>query len=628
MPSYQTTRPWEVYVEWMARMTVNPAVITATPIRESDRPKAEKLGHVLTYWLETIQQRTGVRIGEAMSTAQGRDNVGVFMCVRAEEVHPELEYLTRTTPPTGDTAKMYTRKVRGTTGEKECPECQGTGYNEDGLCSGCDGTGMIPDGESEYWEETGEAYLERMNFTYAQAGAPWTIIQIDPLQAAWSYDRDPRGGLKWAAIRYEVSLDEWERSEDISILDVKGEVPAPGFERADSAYTTSDDSPSQTDFLDRVTVNQFWTRDTCIEWVDDSSPDDHVRFKEYPNPYSRVPIFILPAIETPHDDPAWRYRGPFDAMLMLKPYFDDFHTILLGTARVAMDPEVFKVIGNQSSGTPNFAADGASINGEGAVGSSQLGVGEDIRQIQVQMTAAIPESVALLRTAMEEAKPQTGRSESAPGAQAWNIKLKQEENNVQPAQLLTKQRQLLQDMFEMIFDYHLKYGAPFLGFTQKDGKVDKTRVIKVEADECRGMSIFADISAITAEQTIVQTEYVTNLVRLQLETPVTLYRDAMNKPDPEDYDMRVRGYYAAQPAVTTLTNAKLAQVLGSEAIVGGDGMPIDPISGMRIPPEQAISQKGFKPQSQGMRTMPDLQGMPDLKDPSGQQPDRRSMRPQ
>ncbi len=576
------------------RICENPWSLTMAAFASSETATQEKLGNkiaqVLMSWGIDIEDRMEMQIQRLLADYGVYDKgYAVFHVRMCEDLWPEIEWM-----PSDSYGGMREEEKDFT-----CPGCGGESaelYSAE--CAQCDSEGTIKRPMMTLMGR-GKDYTDTVHKEYAERGAPWIWEAVDPRNVAFERDQDPRGGLRRFMRHYEVLLDDYAD-------DIKGEVGPEKVRELRAAFAlpgdrhtdVSSETPSSMDIEgNRVTVYQLWTRSHLYEWVTSTHAGSagKVNVKGGPHGYPRIPFRIVAARKNGSADPFWAYEGDLDNMYAIKPWADKQITLMGGAMQNTVQPLINVTV--DEPGKVPYLADGVPDDGggRGTLAARQPVAGMKSEVVSAPMPAAIAQFWQEIKQMLAEARPDTGDVDLDKVTDAWGIKMGQAQGGKGPKAHIKEHKETLDWGFRLMMDTHIERKLPLIAYGRDENtrKVNTTEPMVVPWEELKGFSPNAVINPISAAEQQMNVEHVRGLLAEQLVEPEKFY-EARGERDPHEAHLKNMAYWAAYPYMLQAIQGKLAEVMGSQFLLGVNGEMLN-AAGQPVMPEQVLQQAGYQP---------------------------------
>ena len=552
----------------ISRLTENEAVIdVVAPLSTSEAENiANDTARILNRWKAQIQDRTGVHWGRAMADGQVRLSYAIMHVRRCPEVWGMIE------------------RERGD--EKR------EGYDYDG--------------EMGVYVENPQRWKERKAGIMANGGPAWHVEFIDPLTFACRLGRGPMGGLNMALVSFEVYADEYDEeldAEELQVLAIRNEQPAPGIEQSIGAGGQTNDTPSTTSGTSRkrIHVYQLWTKDEFYEATGTGGGFD-LR-KAFPHEYGEVPFYVVPADTSTEADPCWRWTPYQWPLYQIMPAANRFVMLTLGTAELTASPLYVRRQSNATrapllpDGTQQDMQEGTSLGQE-------MSAGTDIQQIQVQYSNGLVAGLDWWKELIKEMTPDTGFFELATNTQPGTARVGQSQSSVGPKNLLHQQDLALAWMGNFMLRWHRAHPDEELSaFVEGDGK--KLKLLRVDAGQLQGYTVTAKTDPTSSWERFTATEHLMKLLQgvpgpdgVTMQPLITLedfFEEGRGADDPKGEATKVLVESAIQPYRIQALKDALAAKMGSRFVAGVNGEIVG-AGGAPANPYDVAASAGWKPQ--------------------------------
>ncbi len=612
LSSYQSDKARETAQKLIPRMTENPTLVEAKSERESGPTNAvaDDLGQLLGLWLADIQMRTGETVGNMVSYAQLRDCFGVMHSRRLDDAWPAIDYLWADALPTdpkeaknwvpySDVAEFDDPTV------SDCENCDGIGEvsingpltPDTEECPDCSGMGIVmqgPKGKGAF-RETADAYNARVAEQRANAGPLWTIEFPDAEQVGFILDRDITAGPRCAVWVFEVPAHEYDEAytkEADRPTEMALERPAPGNQLPVGTATMYSYTPSiDGQYSRRVQISQIWTRTHYYEIRSDAGNtlDNCEMMKCFEHDLGRTPWWIIPAMDNGQLDPVYRYEPYLEGIYRTKPFWDHVITMFGGMAYLTAAPLIYYTQQLQAQ-APQLADGNPLTEQDNSVGATALPQGMGIQTIPIQASPILAQFVTLLGQWHEDSIPETGYVEITAQTQPWTARQALSQANIGPSGLVENRRAAIESMLNMWKDWHERHPEEKM-YARKKGAQGK--VIEVDPKEIGSIYVNVSISKIGSTEQIPYEQFGLQLLDKQLIKREDFFRDFQNKRNPHDYDISLLAETLADPLKRQWLAAKLAQAMGSEFLLGGNGELLNS-QGQAVDPHDALQAGGWQ----------------------------------
>lgn len=619
---YQHIRLMRTAMRLVARLTENHYIVdVVAPDKAKGEIKAaaNDIAAALNSWGADMEERAGTPWQHQMAWGQCRAPYAVMQYRRCEDLWPKLEYEWADAPPKGR-EQDFGLYVEGEEDEEaDCPACGGTGmpasYGEAERCPECEGRGTIITGkrQKKRFREKGAVYLERRNKKFARAGSPWHVSFVDPLNFVPEFDNNPRGGLKRALVHYDVSLIDYEEAAEasggkMSATDLNTAAPAPGVETGEGQYSYS--TATSGDYQNRIHVYQLWDREWYYEWTSSDPTGGELKLKKcFEHGYGRVPLRIVPAWDTGHPDPQWRFLSALENEYDVKPFWDRLFTFFGAIVELTAIPLLERQY--EPGKTPILAEDGSPDSDQpGSVAATATG--GKLQQLQIQLPPGVGQFMGTLNELFAEASPDTGQAEITATTAPWAARLAQSQANVEPRMLLSQHTIALQWLFSGILDWHASHGEPLIAYARDDaGRLDRSKVIVVQpkkdgedqkdAVDLDLFDVAVTISPTSSAEQITQVEHMIAQATPNEAGQTWRLREevfeAMGKRDPKAYEQQLLAEKVIAPIKEQIITAQVGYQVANTAttIFGPNNEILSSLTGAPIDPRQALQQAGWQP---------------------------------
>ena len=610
---FQSDTPRRIAQQVISRLSENPPVFKAVTRRASSNSDAINASLIANAWLREVEQRTNVKVQQAMGYGQVRDCYAIIHTYRLDHLRPPVE------------REVYT--------VEEFQAMVSAGQDTSGLMTSLDGEG---------YEETEETRKSRRDEQYAGAGCPWTIEFPDPMYFARIPSKYGPGD-DVVVLAYEVDAFLYDLNIDKEIAGVPSDlgslVAAPGIEQSRSDSDATYNTPSSTDYRDRRKVWQIWTREEFYELADYQIVTGRGRsrrlrsggfklVKAFKHDYGQVPFFVVWANRNYSPDPATEAEPYLEGIYRLKPDFDRSMKLASALVELTAMPQFYR---QDDPNAPSHLLEDGDIPDEDSesMHGGKIPAGQRVVPLNTQVTHGIPQVLQLKMAMMKEAEPGTGSVEIGASTAPWTARIWQTQANIGPRLLLENQAAALRWCAEIWRDWHVRHPEePFLAYTHPSQS--KKEIVKLDPKKLASLEFECSISPLSSAERLTIAEHLSGFVERGFRKKVDLLSEGFGEKDPYTYDNELLVDNAILPfkqkLVETMMQARAAKMFttGSDGKVrDGSGTEVDyrevlARNGYVVPSlEEEKAQKAMVAQQQGGGGGAPLGGSITRSDPGG-----------
>ena len=594
-PAFQSDAPRQKHTELKARVVEN-HFKTRVESGNTTVVKREAAQAVETYLLDGMQEledRLGYSFQEAMADCQIIDGVGFLHWRTAHQKlpeYPDYEYRDDLKDTDKDEKKRYRPNREYTEGSTEARH-------------------------KHKLRETDDSLHERRRKQLAEAPFPYEAEVVSGRNVYWVPDRSCLNGFGMVMtiqtvgwLDYESDVNERGlRDEDGNALKAKLEDANTG--RSIRLYTEVDapfaDGPSIDGWDETISIVTIWTRGEWYELAScgtaGSTNQDWTYITGGTHEWEMPPFAIVTAISVMDPDPALAYPPALAGMYRLKPFVDEATTLMHVISRNIAMPWFF--LQRRDDGASLLTEDGKlkTFTWDAAAGMT-IPDGYELKWVDTNLNTAYPQSLAIMIDDYKASFPSTGTTDTSASSQPWTVRLKQQEANVTPRQLIMRQVQPLDIMVSSIAKDCARRALDepdnsLWAYVEDEGK---KKIAAIPATDLKGLECHIDIDATSAAERVTEAQLGMQLMEMQKITDYQFWDEFWGDPDPQK---RLDEVTAEQTFKTYwlpgIIRQRVARIQGSESIknvsVGVGGELLGP-NGQGVQPDEVLAMNGVVPQ--------------------------------
>ena len=590
-PAIQSDVPRMKHGELKARICENPFKITAEA-KDTTYVKREAANAVEAYvlaGLNEIEERNGYTFQEGMSDAQIIDGVGFIHWREAYEKVPEwpgYEYRDTVAGEDDEVKKRFKRSrdyVEGSAEEK-----------------------------SRRLRETDDSLHDRRRKALAEAPFPYEAEVLSGRNISWVPDRACKNGFGIVVWTRAVGWLDWsEDYERRGMKDSDGKALKAMLGKRESGedgilFMERDapfpEGPSADGWEATVNVCEVWTREHWYELVSlghgTGIQGSWTFVASGEHEWGMPPFAIVTGIGTVDPDPVLAFQPALAGVFRLKPAFDEAITLMHTLARNIAMPWFYLQPQAQSGMPPILNEDGSmkAFSWDSAAGM-KIPTGYELKWVDPQLNAAYPQSISLMREMYQESWPSTGTTDTSASSQPWTVRLKQQEANVTPRMLITKQLSPLDIMASSIAEDCARKALDepdesLWAYQEDEGK---RKLVGVPASAFKGLKIHVDIDATSAAERVTEAQLGMAMLEAGMITLYQFWDEFWGDPDPQKRIDEVDAQKAFDMYwLPGIIRQEMARIQGTEIIVGVDGQ-FAGANGQEMAPDEVLGSAGVKP---------------------------------
>lgn len=572
---FQSDTPRRVAQQVIARLSENPPIFKAVTRRASSNIDGVNASLIANAWLREIEQRTNVKVQQAMGYGQVRDCYAILHTYRLDHLRPAVE------------RKTYT-----------------VAEFQEMVDSGEDTSSLMTSLEGEGYEETEDARRTRRDEQYAGAGCPWTIEFPDPMFFARIPSKYGPGD-DVVVLAYEVDAFLYDLNINKEIAGVPSDlgslVAAPGLEQSRSDSDTTFNTPSSTDYRDRRKVWQVWTREEFYELADYQVVSGRGRsrrlkaggfklVKAFRHDYGQVPFFVVWANRNYSPDPAIEAEPYLEGVYRLKPDFDRSMKLASALVELTAMPQFYR---QDDPNAPTRLLEDGDIPDEDSESDhgGKIPPGQRVVPLPTQVTHGIPQVLQLKMAMMKEAEPGTGSVEIGASTAPWTARIWQTQANIGPRLLLENQAAALRWCSELWRDWHVRHPEePFLAYTHPSQS--RKEIVKLDPKKLASLEFECSISPLSSAERLTIAEHLSGFVERGFRKQTDLLSEGFGEKDPYSYldELMVEGATAPfkKQLVETMMQARAVKMFTT----GSDGKVRDG-TGAEVDYREVLARNGY-----------------------------------
>jgi hypothetical protein len=604
---FQSDAPRRLYESLLARGTENHYTVGVRGLRDSatERTRANKVETVLNSGLLFTEERSNIDVQADLLRGLITQCYGVLHWCKAEHLMPpvpEPEYLEEM-PDDPAEAKRYEQTNEAESAVDEAERIVGTKGKKD----------KRPQAK---YREKDTAREERYKSERALAGFPWWVESIDPSSFAFAEDRSLLNGMSRCMVVRDMSISDYverlrseRKDEDIRSLSeaTKGKLPEFGEREAPASW-----EPTSGEFGKRIRVWQLWTRNEFYECVGPITEHntgvesaEHGNFrcvKAFKHPYGMPPFSLATWIEAPGAEPALRYKPMLEGIYLQKPIFDRAITLFMVMAESAAIPYYYWK--NTETNEPWQDEQGNTVKfAPNTAGQVVAPPGYELVQVKNDVGESYVKGLEFLKAEYEDAEPPAGPVEASATSQPWNLRIQQQQQSMWiAAALRSVAKAIVQMARSMVSVMSMEaedggFSAPICVFKRgKEGEVDYSEVVSVEAKDVRSLDVYATIDAISSAERITLVEHGVALLSQGIITKADFYENYLGKGDPDQYIASKDEEQMFEEYIKPgLVQQELALRYGDQIVLGPDGQFVGP-DGAMMAPTDVLAANGLPPE--------------------------------
>ncbi len=589
---FQTDRPRQIWSQLKARLIENPYTVLATTLSGKSTSASDRLEQVLQVGLMETEYRTGQNIMGALADGMITMCYGVLHWRRAEEFYPH------------EMKREYSNQFK-------------EGYE----------VTPLDDRELGTFREKNDVYYDRRKGERVRLGFPYAIEVLDPSTVFFLDDNSMESGAgvvahirKMRVIDYDDSL----RKGDKIRLSVNEQ------DQSLRIYREQDAPPDNTPVrhTQEVVVVNLWTRDECYEFAvlgrgrANYTMAQWEFVKHFTHDWGMPPFVRAPGFEYQDHDPVYRYQSALEGIYRLKPGYDRLVSLWMIIAEMTAIPVWY--LEDTATGIPRMTEDGrVQTFSRNAATSEKLPPGTTLKKMEWNIRPEFLTAIEMFAEELEKAEPSTGLASFSASTQPWTARLEQQQQSIQPKQLLMSIVRGMRVMVKSITQDIARRDEPVSVMTGiNDTQTKKAEVVEVTPSEAAKLVAFVNVDSVSAAERYSKIEMGRQLradpkVKLSFREFVEEYEGKQNASqvmEERDIDEFFEMY--EKPALNQrLVNMRMSTNVAynpqSQQFIGPDGGEMSPSqvmqtkSGTGAGTTGASSEGGFR--NPGMPEMNDLQ---------------------
>jgi len=558
------------------------------------REAAQAVESYLLNGFQEIEKRLGYRIQGAMADCQIIDGPGMIHWRTAHQKmpeYPDYEYRDDLRDTDDDEKKRFRKHREYTEGAS--------------------------DNRKYKLRETDDSLHERRRKQLAEAPFPYEIEVLSARNCYWVPDRSCLNGFGMVMTIQTVGWLDYENDVNGRALsDADGQTLKARLQDAETGrsiklYTEVDapfaDGPSIDGWDETISIVTIWTRDEWYELAScgiggATSGDSWTYITGGTHEWEMPPFALVAGLTVMDPDPALAYPPALDAMYKLKPFVDEMMTFMHVTSRNIAMPWFF--LQRRDDGASLLTEDGKlkTFTWDAASGMT-IPDGYELKWVDINLNGAYPQSLALILEQYKDSFPSTGTTDTTGSSQPWTVRLKQQEANVTPGEMVTAQVDALDICATSIARDSSKRALDepdnsLWGYVEdEDGKKS---LAAIPASHLKGFTIHVDIDPTGAAERTTQAQLGMQLMETGKITDYQFWDEFRGDPDPQK---RLDEVTAEQTFKTYwlpgVIRQEVARIQGSNTIknvsVGVGGELLGP-NGQGMQPDEVLAMNGVVPQ--------------------------------
>lgn len=462
-------------------------------------------------------------------------------------------------------------------------------------------------------------YVKGLPGRRAEQGCPFSVSFPDPASCVLVFDESRKPGPAMYAKVQEVALLDYERSSransttnvtaivDMGGPDVGQEQQAPGFTKGNVSGGSTQTASSGTDWGKRVQVKCLWTRDEYFEFVDDEE-EPRQAFEHY---MGRIPVELIPAIDTGDPDPVYRWEPALEGLYRLKPGLDRTLTLAGAAVEMSVRPFTYLKQSNANAAAPLMGEDGTpeTERSQSAL-QSVVPAGFEIGQVVTANPNQISQWVEFQVGEAEKSKPGTGQAEISATTAPWAARLAQQQANVSPKQLVEQAARHIDAMLNHWLDLCAKpadrgglgENVSAYSYSGEEGVIDRSKVVTIPWKEIKGYRATVNINPMSSAEQTTWSQLMADFYERGLIV-MDDFLEALGKKNPSEYRIRLEAEKIIGPYKEQKATQIVAAVLGQDVMLGQNGQGVA-MGGQTVDPRQDLMARGWQPQGQPQAAPP------------------------
>lgn len=573
---YQTDILRRTHIRHRARVTENHPVARVTPPRDTAKQQelADTLEAVLNRIYDLAEERTGQNFQSLLSDGQDRDCYGILHWVKANSIWPhfpeasELDAL----PDDPKEAAAYASE---------------------------------PNDAGKY-VETDASRQSRDKHAKARAGAPWHIEVVDPTECGFIEDITSANGFGIFVRVKDVGFLDY----NTALLQDTGHVIS--LNQADKKVLVGVETsrPKEGDSSSAgswgpiaLKVGYVWNRTECYELVQGTIGGEHTDWglvRSFEHPYEMPPFAIAYGHRNQHPDPVQAYEPVLEGLYRIKPGYD-FVMALNEIIAQSIALPVWWI--ERQDGTPRLDERGKPIVlSRDSVRAAELQPGEKLVKAEFDLNPAFVALMQLRQEELKEAAPSVGVAEVSATTQAWALLLQQQQESIEPKQIVVEQERAIRTMWRNMALVMSKnadeggFGQPVVVYGKtKDGKLQGDTVIGIDPADIPTLEVDAEINPRSAAEVITRTEHGLKLLESRVITLPEFKADYQMVENPQDdVKQNIAWWTAVDYLQPGIIKQELAKKYAAYVVMGPNGAFIG-MDGQQMTPEQVLQANQQQP---------------------------------
>jgi hypothetical protein len=580
MPTFQSDILRNTYSKGRARMLEHDPVIRVIPGRDiqKQRDAANAIERFFNDGYREIEEKRGYRIQGHLFHGQAVHYAGVLHWRHS-----------------GDWVDMPEREEVDEVDATETERFMAVEAEDDGEAVAVEEESYTETVTAKY-RETEQSRLERYKRAKAEAPFPWLMDVPRSDTFAFAEDKTLKNGMAITITVESVGFMDYAFAlmdkDDLAISVNEEERKILIYEEQDRPEGY-DPSGNDSQVWGNLRVAYIETRNEWYEMVSHSEGGTWTLAKSGKHD-GEMPRYVLAkAGENNHPDPLYRWYPWMLGLFRTKPSYDYERSLGRIIAEQAALPRYWIEYAN---GTYALNDDGSRrVFSENSAEANSLPEGAQLKSVNIQLNPAYVQFMEQSKLDTETAAPETGFVEIGASTQPHTLVMAQSQANTEIADLKTEQARAIRIAFQNILDCYANWaedGDPMCVLDSND------RVIEIEADVLRRLTVEVDIEPNSGAQQIAKDEY----LRTKLNDPKVMYptREYLEDTGVQDPDAQIQSWISEQAEFSMLPqiiSQELAREFGDAyvitpggTLVGMDGQPADPwavliANGFQQPPQ-------------------------------------------
>jgi hypothetical protein len=312
--------------------------------------------------------------------------------------------------------------------------------------------------------------------------------------------------------------------------------------------------------------------------------------KCFAHSYPGVPQWLIQAEYNADDDPVYAYLPYFEDVYKDKPFQDALKTLYAGAVINSVMPMVQRVM---EPGASPLLPDGAPVTDQrdNALAST-MPAGQKLEPMYIQVPATIGQMYEQFAQEMRENEPGTGEADLSATTAPWTGRMATTQANAGPKSLVQLQADEFTHWGQFVVDWTAAHpGERMVAYGRMDdGAIDKSKVIVVESEQLKGMTVTANINSVSTIEAISTAEHMRGFVQAGFAMEEDL-QEAMGRTNVSDYMLKKRTDQIIRPYIDGMIQRKAAELMGPGFLLGPDGTPLNS-QGQTVDPVQALQSQG------------------------------------